>query len=751
MNFIKSIHNFIRDKKIIRYFLIFFIVYYLLSDFTFATDSKFEEIKATTQTVWEGLLKWISMILALFTYLSTVFLSPTWLNGTLFWLNVYFKEIWILVSNLVYFIFAFILIWIAFMNIIWKSGETYQLKQALPKFIVWVLIVPFSWFLVQFILSISAVLTVSWLTLPFDTFASFNSSLSEVKIPKDCTLNLESFLGTDSSAAPAAWWASAPASWWAAASDSFIHCEDDKVPVTEVASSWDSNDSIFWILGMYTYGLLSLDTVGSVDHFDLKSVKNMWDLVVKILFDLLFVFVYSLLMIALGLVLMVRWIYIWIYIMISPVFWLMYFLGKKDWWWDWFFSKFNLKEFIALAMMPVYTMLALSFGLLFIYVVWHWLWDNGNQQKSMWWDTLSIEDDWIMVWQFTLHIKWQVSKLDNGTGLLKGVWGAWLWIVWSLILKVFGIVILWWALMAAMKTSSITKTIIAPLETFWQQVWKIITSAPANIPLFPTWKGGMQSMNSMSNIWTNINSAITWRSSDRSTKFMNEHLPFLNDTTTNNASQQKASIQAANDPRSKAIEAKKILTWVEWDANKIYTNPWTRENLYQLAKKISTEDQLKDYKSSSDIDSLAKVAKIFDQIEKTSTDYHDLLPWGVWITEGAFKNAVRDLHNSNNASWNGQQANGTWWPSVTAWTVTPWSYKNGPVEITINNNNKIDKINWPDGHEIAINDNIKWLNMNTLTKTEFINKLKSEWITEVNATKIAEAIWDKLKLEPANP
>ena len=40
----------------------------------------------------------------------------------------------------------------------------------MPKFIVGILIVPFSWFFVQFILSISAILTVGVLTLPYDSF-----------------------------------------------------------------------------------------------------------------------------------------------------------------------------------------------------------------------------------------------------------------------------------------------------------------------------------------------------------------------------------------------------------------------------------------------------------------------------------------------------------------------------------------------------------------------------------------------------
>jgi len=46
------------------------------------------------------------------------------------------KRIWILVSNLVYFIFAILFIWVALMNIIGRDGENYKLKQAIPKFIV---------------------------------------------------------------------------------------------------------------------------------------------------------------------------------------------------------------------------------------------------------------------------------------------------------------------------------------------------------------------------------------------------------------------------------------------------------------------------------------------------------------------------------------------------------------------------------------------------------------------------------------
>lgn len=74
---------------------------------------------------------------------------------------------------MVYLIFAFALIWIAFANIIGKKDDVYEMKRALPRFAVGILMVPFSWFFVQLTLSITAILTVSMLSLPFNTFESY--------------------------------------------------------------------------------------------------------------------------------------------------------------------------------------------------------------------------------------------------------------------------------------------------------------------------------------------------------------------------------------------------------------------------------------------------------------------------------------------------------------------------------------------------------------------------------------------------
>jgi hypothetical protein len=54
------------------------------------------------------------------TALVALFMQPGWVNGEIFNLQPILRNIWIMVSNVVYLIFALILIAISFMNIIGK-------------------------------------------------------------------------------------------------------------------------------------------------------------------------------------------------------------------------------------------------------------------------------------------------------------------------------------------------------------------------------------------------------------------------------------------------------------------------------------------------------------------------------------------------------------------------------------------------------------------------------------------------------
>ncbi len=484
-----------------------FFVFWVLMLFLLSAENTFAETSESVTkfaSLLDWLLKILASILSIMTVIASLFLDPAWISWSLFWLDTIFKDLWILVSNIVYFVFALILIWIAFMNIVWKWQDKYQLKTALPKFVIWILIVPFTWFFVHFVLSISAILTMGALTLPSNTFSEYQTKIDDVEIPKICDL----YLGS-------------------ASSTGYFHCNRDSsnmVKLWDLLKWEDWNESIFWVIAWYTYWVISIDKLDTISIETMADgVKKISDLIVKLWFDLLFILVYSILMITLSIALATRWIYLWIYTIISPVFWLMYFFWKKEWWGEWFIKNFSITEFVALALVPVYTMLALSFWLLFMFVIWNSLSldkNSGSNTDNV--SELKLDKKWVQYWEMRLNIKgWVLSSSEKDspfkvTSFFMDTWAASLWVVWMLILQMFSIAVLWMAIMAALKTSSITNAVTQPIRDFWSQVWWLISKMPSYAPIFP-WGQSMSSMAQIARTWANYYSA---KQSNKANEFM---------------------------------------------------------------------------------------------------------------------------------------------------------------------------------------------------------------------------------------
>jgi hypothetical protein len=487
-------------------------------------------------TLLNGIITGAAAIMWMVTWFITMFLYPGWVNGTLFGLQEYLKIMWILVSNMVYFIFAFILIAIAFMNIIGKWEGTWELKQAMPKFIIWVLIVPFSWFFVQFILSLSAILTVWVLTLPYDSFqwsdlfeeALKNEELAGKRICKDIVISFN-------------WDFSEIEGPWAQLGseknelDENIKCKSDdaKITIKELLTGIDQagddpqngeglHNSIFWVMSIYSYGILKIDQLDTINATQLTTIKTIADLVFKIGFDLLFVVVYLLLMIALLLALFVRWVRLWGYMMLSPVFGLLYFFWKgSEWFWE-SGKKFNIKEFIALALVPVYVSAALAFWLVFILVA-----SEGLKKVA----TDAGEPNTLQAWGFSLTIIWAHGGDDDPLNAPTG--NEEKSVIGKLIVEIFGIVILWIAVMAALGASETTKSIIEPIAKFGGSIWDLAAKAPTYAPIIPTgwWPGSWLSVTWLSSFWSKIEQSARWEAQSRWSTFADNFIPNSNSTS----------------------------------------------------------------------------------------------------------------------------------------------------------------------------------------------------------------------------
>lgn len=458
---LELVKNFISKNKIYL-ILLFFISALLFPEISFANNKDWIE---ATGKEFLSYINWFLAIVAgllwLMTQFVAMFMSPEWTNGSFIGFDKNLKDLWVMMSNVVYTIFAFLLIWIALMNILGKWGD-WELKQALPKFIGWVLIVPFSWLFVNAVISLSSVLMISVLSLPYDSFPNDFSKAWEIPVCTHFVANI-----------------------WEQWIEEAVKCKSDADKKT-LEEFFKEGKSLNSIISIYTYWIMNIEENWKLFSWDLNSIKEILDLWVKAVFDILFIVVYFLLMIALMMALFVRWVYIWMFLVLSPLFGLMFFFWDK-WGWDWVMKKFSIKEFINLALIPVYVWAALAFGLLFIIVAGQWLVTEDNKNKSTSWKMLKQvgDDDVLEYWWFTLTIKWSVWANQKPTKTFSEV-VTWLkWPVAYLIIEIFWIVVLWIAVMAALKSSTVTWTVIKPFEEFWNSVGQLATKAPTYAPIIP--------------------------------------------------------------------------------------------------------------------------------------------------------------------------------------------------------------------------------------------------------------------------
>ena len=101
-------------------------------------------------------------------------LSPDWTMGDFFGLRTYFLQVWVLVSNLVYIIFALLLLYLAIMQIF--NGESeFAFKKKLPDLLVGILIVPFTWLIVSWTLSFANQAVAAVLSIPMGAIGAIDS------------------------------------------------------------------------------------------------------------------------------------------------------------------------------------------------------------------------------------------------------------------------------------------------------------------------------------------------------------------------------------------------------------------------------------------------------------------------------------------------------------------------------------------------------------------------------------------------
>lgn len=207
---------------------------------------KTKDVDISFINILNTLIAVISLIYVPFSMLSSWLLSPDWTFGDFIHLRPVLHSLWIFVSNTVYVVFAAMLIFVAIANIFGQS-DSYAIKKMLPRFIIGVIMVPFTWWVVSASLSISSYMTALVLRMPADIINANQSIQTKVDIPTKCYLD---FSNSDNS-------------------KKIWRCDDPPKGGTDLAPYLLESNGAYGIIPLYAYNIFKFN---SLDGF--KNILN---------------------------------------------------------------------------------------------------------------------------------------------------------------------------------------------------------------------------------------------------------------------------------------------------------------------------------------------------------------------------------------------------------------------------------------------------------------------------------------------
>lgn len=487
-----------------------------------SSSTSSQEMQKMYQAIAEGLnifLGFITLIVSPAVMFAWWLMSPDWTSGDLFGLREVFYKLWITISNITYFIYAILLVFIALATMF--GSDHYGYKALLPKLALGILMVPFTWWAVQFVISLSTIVTASVMSIPHDTLSRVEEENSvqwgfwtKQTIPKQ--IIIESNQEFDK-----------------VLKDSGNNTVDQGGCASGSCISpkefLQSAGGMYGYMMVYAYGVFKIDEVKKINT-NVDAVKSLVSIINQWLVGSIMFLVFGVLTLALIFMLMTRAMMLWVYTIFSPFLTLDFVLGGSllkgvgD--------SFSIKEFIGLAFVPAVVWLSLSFWLVIISAVtsggtksisasqqcttsklttpeWctlvgimgnpnnkitrritnfdeftNYAMDNNSSSSAPDWKTENI----ISIGGINIIFKWTIksnedlayadtaNNITSAIGSAGGIFG-------TIIVDLIAIMFIWIAFMAAKWINKVVSAAAKPFEELGNKVWSMAASAPKYMPL----------------------------------------------------------------------------------------------------------------------------------------------------------------------------------------------------------------------------------------------------------------------------
>ncbi len=234
-------------------------------------------------------------------------LSPDWTSGDFFGLRTPMYNLWKVVANFIYFVYAILLIVIAIATMF--NQKSFDWRQMLPRLALGIILVPFTWWFVQWTISLATYVTASVITIPAETMKTINvqkegnsdvtSWWKSKSIPKE--INVEGIASIEN-----------------AYNTAKKNCPADCMSPEELLTK---PSGIYSYMTVYAYSVFKLDQIKLIDNSSaIDILKSALSVVHQGIIGAIMFIVFGVLTIALATILLVRAIKLWVYAIFSPLF-----------------------------------------------------------------------------------------------------------------------------------------------------------------------------------------------------------------------------------------------------------------------------------------------------------------------------------------------------------------------------------------------------------------------------------------------
>ncbi|MDD3119996.1 MAG: hypothetical protein PHF46_01145 [Candidatus Gracilibacteria bacterium] len=482
-------------------------------------NGKENKVFGTILDSLDVVVKIMNLLLAPLILLIGWLLSPDWTFGDFIGLRPMLHTLWIFIFNMVYIIFALLIIGIGVYNIFTEGKDSFAIKTAIPRLVVSLIMVPLTWFLISVIISISSLMSAALLQLPKEAIESLSSSDSKYTALLDKPVIPSEFIYYGSGGYDVGGRQLKDRNGQSDGKNKYQNlygytdCDNNPSGCKSIKSTLQGS-SAYNILLSYTYGVFGFHDMGQkIEQSIIGYLQTGTDTIIHVVVWMLFFIIFVALMVALALALVTRAIILWIYAIFSPIFALTYFFNGKlplgnD---SGGLSKYiSFKSFLGLAMVPVYVSAALAFSFMFITIAVSGIKDSppGMNSNIVSYSTGTNGDKNFKFNEpgITFTMKGNGAKDDLGD-ITGGLIGVGLDFIQSLIICIIALILLWITVMAALKSNEITGKAVKEIDDFGSGMGKLIGSLPKYAPL-PIPGAGSISMNSLTKIPNTMSSTL---------------------------------------------------------------------------------------------------------------------------------------------------------------------------------------------------------------------------------------------------